>query len=48
MDPNSLLTLITTKTKFKFWLAIVGFDLDQDNSMKTQNKIYTDIKNHIY
>jgi len=48
MDPNSLVTLITTKTKFKFWLAIVGFDLDQDNSMKTQNKIYTDIKNHIY
>lgn len=46
-DPNSLLTLVTTKSKFKFWLAIVGIDLDLDNTLSLQNEIYTEIKNHI-
>lgn len=46
-DPNSILTLVNTKGKFKFWLAIVGIDLDIDNTLMIQNEIYTEIKNHI-
>jgi hypothetical protein len=46
-DPNSLITLVTTKSKFKFWLAIVGIDLDLENSLKNQTEIYSEIKNHI-